>query len=93
MSVTKWLAESPCNHCEKGGCLPFGPDHPPTQKKKKKDFGFAFIEEKEGSKGPRTMVTELAMAFNHLWERAFFAPRLCLLYYAAWAPARPSFIQ
>lgn len=64
-----------------------------TTPPQKKDFGFAFIEEKEGSKGPRTMVTELAMALNHLWERAFFAPRLCLLYYAAWAPARPSFIQ
>lgn len=58
----------------------------------KKDFGFAFIEEKEGSKGPRTMVTELAMALNHLWERAFFASRLCF-YIIVWAPARPSFIQ
>ena len=63
------------------------------KKKKKKIFGFVFIAEKEGSKGPRTTVTELAMALNHLWERAFFAPRLCFLYPAAWAPARPSLIQ
>lgn len=30
------------------------------------------LEKKEGSKGPRTMVTELAIAFYLLWARAAF---------------------
>lgn len=64
-----------------------------TTQKKKKIFGFVFIEGKEGSKGPEQRSQNWQWLSNHLWERAFFAPRLCFLYSAAWAPARPSLIE
>ena len=47
----------------------------------KRFMALPLLEEMEGSKGPRTMVTELAMALNHLWGRVFFVPSLYSAFY------------